>query len=460
MTAARLTSIPPDDWARVAEARDATIRRVTVTGVPFDEFKQAAAVCYAAINEPAPAVVVAPSPLVALLWSAMLRSSIDGQLGGQLGSQLGGLGGQLGFQLSGQLSGQLYDQLRRLYGRLDAQLSAQLGAQLGAQLDDQLYGQLYGQLDGQLSGQLSDQLYGQLGGQLGAQLDDQLSAQLYGQLGGQLGAQLSVQLSGQLYGQLGGQLSAQLSAQLGAQLGGQLGGQLNAQLSDQLGDQLGDQLNGLHWSGWRQAWQTHWLTINTLTGIQPAPADLVATLTAYQTFCVPTFTIPLRGIVIGLGPHVAVEFDNNRQLHCPTGPAWVWPTGEAIYAWHGTRVPEWALHPTLEHIGAEKNTEIRRCAIEAFGWAEFLEALHAEPVDMADDPGNPGHQLALYDIPRGYRGSIRVRLLVMQNASRDRDGRRRTFAETVPVDCTTAVDAAAWQFNIDPTVYRALQRAT
>ena len=187
----------------------------------------------------------------------------------------------------------------------------------------------------------------------------------------------------------------------------------------------------------------------------------MGTLTAYRMFCVPIFIIPLEGVVIGLGPHLALHRDNVNRLHSETGPAWEWP-GYQRWAWHGTVVPEWVItDPTVERIAAERNTEIRRSAIESFGWANYLAALNLTPVSVEDDPGNPGHQLALYDVPDAddlFGGD--VRLLVMHNASRDRDGTRRTFAETVPADCQTAIDAAAWQFNVDPTTYRALQRAT
>ena len=351
-----LTELTPAQWADVEAAREATLRRALLDGVPLDEFQAAAAICYAAIGEAAPAVIVAPSPIVALAWSAIL----------------------LGDQLGGQLRGQLY-------GQLDGQLG------------DQLYDQLGGQLDGQL--------YGQLGGQLGDQL--------YGQLGGQL--------RGQLYGQLGGQL--------------------------------------VHWSDWRTAWVSHWLHVNTIDGITPASAEVVGTLTAYQTFCAPIFTIPLRGVVIGLGPHVACHM-TDRQLHHDSGPAISWVDGYSIYAWRGQRVPQWVIEDcTLDKIAAEENTEIRRCAIERYGWDRYLADVGAYPIDTADDPGNPGHTLELFDVPDDvYDGD--VRLLVMRNASRDRDGSRRTFAETVPASCHTAVDAAAWQFDVDPDVYRQLARAT
>ena len=276
-------------------------------------------------------------------------------------------------------------------------------------------------------------------------------------------SQLRGQLRGQLDDQLGGQLGGQLRDQLDDQLDGQLGDQLRGQLGDQLRGQLRDVCaQATHWGLWRISWLTHWLHINTLPGVEPAAGELVATMHAYRTFCVPTFTIPLEGVVIALGPHISCTFDPDRRLHNSTGPAWEWPGGETIHAWHSTRVPGWVIEsPTVEKIGAEKNTEIRRCAIESFGWPEYLDSLNLTPVSVEADPGNPGHELALYDAPdaRDLFGGD-VRLLVMRNASRDRDGSRRTFAETVPATCATAVDAAAWQFNVNPDTYRTLQRAT
>jgi hypothetical protein len=53
-----------------------------------------------------------------------------------------------------------------------------------------------------------------------------------------------------------------------------------------------------------------------------------------------------------------------------------------------------------------------------------------------------------------------VRLLVMDNASRDRDGSRRRFAETVPAGISSAVAAAAWQFGVPAEEYARMTRAT
>lgn len=151
-----------------------------------------------------------------------------------------------------------------------------------------------------------------------------------------------------------------------------------------------------------------------------------------------------------------------RRLHNDTGPSVTYRDGWATWHWHGVLVPEWVItNPTIDAIRREENTEIRRCAIEHIGWDTYLNALDVRPVDTQPDPGNPGHNLRLYDLPdEAQLYDERVRLVVMDNASRDRDGTRRTFAETVPADIPNAVAAQAWAFDVDEPTYRALARAT
>jgi hypothetical protein len=134
-----------------------------------------------------------------------------------------------------------------------------------------------------------------------------------------------------------------------------------------------------------------------------------------------------------------------------------------VYSWHGTRVPADLIDPgwTVERILAEPNTEIRRCAVERIGWNKYLDALGVQPIDVCADPGNPGQMLRLFDLPaEAQMYAEPVRLLVMTNASRDRDGSTRTFAETIPASIGTAVEASAWQFGVDPGLYLSLVRAT
>jgi hypothetical protein len=152
----------------------------------------------------------------------------------------------------------------------------------------------------------------------------------------------------------------------------------------------------------------------------------------------------------------------SHQLHHPTGPAIAWGDEWQLWFWHGINVPSWVVEaPTVEQINAEPNTEIRRCGIESYGWDRYLDHLGVVPVDVAADPANPGHMLELYDLPVAAQLYPEpVRLVVMSNASLDRDGSRRRFAETVPADIGDAVSAQAWAFDVDPDVYRALERAT
>lgn len=158
---------------------------------------------------------------------------------------------------------------------------------------------------------------------------------------------------------------------------------------------------------------------------------------------------------------VAARGWGSHRLHNPTGPSIAW-AGWELYHWHGTRVPAWVIDDcTIDRIQAEQNTEVRRCAIEAFGWARFLEHIDATLIDDDDDPGNPGHRLRLFDIPARWQPfDTPVRMLVMENASLDRDGTRRRFSETVPAEIGSAVAAAAWQFGVSPDTYRTLARAT
>lgn len=159
---------------------------------------------------------------------------------------------------------------------------------------------------------------------------------------------------------------------------------------------------------------------------------------------------------------LSLEPDN---VHCEDGPAIRWRGDNRewdLFVWHGVTVPEWVvMGPSLELIRGEKNTEVRRCAIESFGWDRFIESLGAEPVAVEPDPANPGFDLKLYDVPNSVElyGS-EVRLVVMENASLDRDGSRRRFAETVPADIQSPVAAQAWAFDVPEDVYRSMVRAT
>jgi uncharacterized protein DUF6745 len=148
------------------------------------------------------------------------------------------------------------------------------------------------------------------------------------------------------------------------------------------------------------------------------------------------------------------------RLHCADGPAVVWRDGWSLHFWHGTRVPAWVVNtPTVDAIHSESNVEIRRCAIGVLGWDTYIAEAGLRLCDTADDPGNPGFSLRLYDVPAEIWGEP-ARVLLATNGSPERDGTRRRYGLPVPADMDTAVHAAAWTYGLSRDQYATLARRT
>ena len=152
--------------------------------------------------------------------------------------------------------------------------------------------------------------------------------------------------------------------------------------------------------------------------------------------------------------------DGQLRLHSADGPAIEYPDGWTVHAWHGIRVPSWVIdEPTVDHIAAESNVEVRRCAIERIGWGAFIDQAGLRYVSCAADPGNPGAELRLYDLPYTRWGSP-SRLLLAVNGSVERDGTRRRYGLRVPPWFDDPVDAAGWTYGLTGGQYAQLQRRT
>jgi hypothetical protein len=145
--------------------------------------------------------------------------------------------------------------------------------------------------------------------------------------------------------------------------------------------------------------------------------------------------------------------------HCPDGPAIAFRDGWAVHAWHGRRVPAALVEGgwDVPAIFAERNAELRRCAIEKAGWDEIERQLHR--VASAPDPGNPGQVLTLCDLPAG--SAIRgARVLLCSNGTLEADGTRRRFGLLVPARHTDPVAAAAETYGWSRRQYKSLARRT
>jgi len=156
----------------------------------------------------------------------------------------------------------------------------------------------------------------------------------------------------------------------------------------------------------------------------------------------------------------------SHRLHCPTGPAISWRDGWSLHYWHGTRVPADLIEGdgwTPDRIMRERNTEVRRCAVEVHaarhGWDQLIATAGWPQIgETVPDPGNPGQTLSLYRLDHVYDQV--VHLLRMTNGTVERDGSRRQFGETVPASITDPVAAAAWQIGITRHQYAQTARRT
>lgn len=153
-------------------------------------------------------------------------------------------------------------------------------------------------------------------------------------------------------------------------------------------------------------------------------------------------------------------FHGALRLHRDDGPAVRFADGTQVHVLHGTHVPAWVITaPTVERIHAEANIEVRRSAIERIGWGAYIEQAGLRPVATTGDPGNPGSDLHLYDVPRELWGRP-ARLLLVVNGSVEPDGTRRRYGLSVPAHFDDPVAAAGWSYGLSGEQYTRLARRT
>ncbi|GAB3003736.1 hypothetical protein LWP59_27830 [Amycolatopsis acidiphila] len=159
---------------------------------------------------------------------------------------------------------------------------------------------------------------------------------------------------------------------------------------------------------------------------------------------------------LGRDPPAPVPGSTNGKVrpHDRDGRAIVFPDGWAVHAWHGTPVPARMIEsPTPERIAAERNVEVRWCALERLSWTAYAERANLTHVAESADPGNPGHVLRLCDGPFGQ-------VLSAVNGSSEPDGTHRLHGLRIPPWLDDPVDAAAWTYGLTGERYAQLLRPT
>ena len=230
----------------------------------------------------------------------------------------------------------------------------------------------------------------------------------------------------------------------------QVGGQVWDQVRGQVRDQVWDAVWGQHEAGY-----LGWCDAMQLIGVN---LDVAGLSTVARNA---GWWWPMRDTVILTDRPDTLHRDPQGRLHCETGPALRYRDGWAIHAIHGVRVPAdlietgWDVKRTLE----EDNAEVRRAAIELTGWEHFISDSGLTLVASAPDPGNPPHDLELYDLPDRLRDMYddQARILLCTNGSVEPDGTRRRYGLPVPAHHNDPVAAAADLYGWPVEAYRRLE---
>ena len=170
---------------------------------------------------------------------------------------------------------------------------------------------------------------------------------------------------------------------------------------------------------------------------------------------------PMKDVVVLTERPTELHRDPQGRLHNEAGPAIRYPDGWGLWMWHGTRVPQDLIEKGwgLKQIFEERNSEIRRCAIEKIGWDVFIQESGLKMVASCPDPGNPPYHLALYDLPEEFEDMYddHARILLCVNGSEERDGTRRRFGLPVPAHHSDPVEAAADLYGWPVAAYRQIE---
>lgn len=244
----------------------------------------------------------------------------------------------------------------------------------------------------------------------------------------------------------------QIGGEIDDKLGDQIWAKIWTRLGDQLWSQLGNQLRGFFYGGHQQYWIAYYVFMSQI-GVS-YPETLRQQLHWWDSLghsC--GWWMPYSNVCLIADRPVTQSVDEQRRLHCATGPAMAFGDGFAIWSWHGVRVTQQIIETpdtlTVEGIRGESNAEVQRIMIERFGWDRYLDATQAVLLDSDVDNSGRGTLRGL------YRTMIReIQPATVLVCTCDSTG--KTFHLEVPPTVTTCRQAAGWLAQ-DPDLHLLVQ---
>lgn len=167
----------------------------------------------------------------------------------------------------------------------------------------------------------------------------------------------------------------------------------------------------------------------------------------------------LHNIAFVLNNPEAMTFSDGGLFHGQDKPAIQWRDGTSDCYWQGTSYPsEWLTQmPSASEVLRLPNVEQRRAACEMLGWVHILNELGAETLDEHEDP-EIGKLVSVQmdiELASGQRSWVANRGVTVDSRFLIvRCGTGREFALAVPPTVKTALEANAWTYGIDPSIYK------
>ena len=454
----RIEKLTPEQEAEIPRLRERWRALGSATDpIDADTARRAVHDLYRAAGMADPAaVIVLASPMACLVAHAFIERFVDTELQPD----------RMHVPLQETREEAIQRHWRQLQRPVGSHLRIQLGEQLKGELSREAKLQLEREISRQLGAEIRDPLRTQLAGHLRAPLEDQLWEQLRDRFWEQVHRQLGRNFWDRLRAELGGHsLRGMWAPLIGATVLDRLMEEIGPHAIDRLWDRFRDQF--MREGVWRQigdllgtqsqfigAQDAFWLAFYEFSeqlGVRYKSATK-AHFEAYKTYARTCgWLYPYPSVAFVSDRPQEIHLDAARRPHSATGMAVKFRDGWGVHAWHGLRVPAHLIEDrasiTPASIEAEANAELRRVALEIYGFEKYLAERGATVIAQDELHGQKRRLLEV------TIAGAPVRIIEVVNGSPEPDGTRRKFhLGAMPGD--TPHDAVAASYGINPAVYR------